>query len=217
MCLLGPCTAAIDVCPFGLLYISPNDWLMMMMMMKMIFWSNWWNEFGRGNRSTRRKPSPAPLCPPQNPTWRPGFEPRTAAVGNQRLTAWAMAWLGCKVRITLRKIIIFDYNLFVEFNPFSIITCINFAPGPRLLENFRNKIIGPVKGSCEHGNEFSDFIKCWEVLELAAQLAASQKGLGSKSDLILYQYNSVCRNANHKFITKNRNFGLYFSFEVNMQ
>jgi hypothetical protein len=22
---------------------------MMMMMMKMIFWSNWWNEFGRGN------------------------------------------------------------------------------------------------------------------------------------------------------------------------
>jgi hypothetical protein len=26
-CLLGPCTAAIDVCPFGLLYISPMiDW-----------------------------------------------------------------------------------------------------------------------------------------------------------------------------------------------
>jgi hypothetical protein len=23
---------------------------------------------GRGNRSTRRKPAPAPLCPPQNPT-----------------------------------------------------------------------------------------------------------------------------------------------------
>jgi hypothetical protein len=22
-CLLGPCTAAIDVCPFGLVYISP--------------------------------------------------------------------------------------------------------------------------------------------------------------------------------------------------
>jgi hypothetical protein len=64
------------------------DWLMMM---KMIFWSNWWNEFGRGNRSTRRKPAPAPLCPPQNPTWRPGLESRTAAVGSQRLTAWAMA------------------------------------------------------------------------------------------------------------------------------
>jgi hypothetical protein len=61
------------------------------MMMMMIFWSNWWNEFGRGNRSTRRKPAPAPLCPPQNPTWRPGLEPRTAAVGSQRLTAWAMA------------------------------------------------------------------------------------------------------------------------------
>jgi hypothetical protein len=24
---------------------------------------------GRGNRSTRRKPTPAPLCPPQIPTW----------------------------------------------------------------------------------------------------------------------------------------------------
>jgi hypothetical protein len=23
----------------------------------MIFWSNWWNEFGRGNRSTQRKPA----------------------------------------------------------------------------------------------------------------------------------------------------------------
>jgi hypothetical protein len=60
------------------------------MMMKIIFWSNWWNEFGRGNRSTRRKPAPAPLCPPQNPTWQPDLEPRTAAVGSQRLTAWAM-------------------------------------------------------------------------------------------------------------------------------
>jgi hypothetical protein len=26
-------------------------------------------KIGRGNRSTRRKPTPAPLCPPQNPTW----------------------------------------------------------------------------------------------------------------------------------------------------
>jgi hypothetical protein len=59
--------------------------------MKMIFWSNWWNEFGRGNRSTRRKPAPGPLCPPQNPSWRPGLEPQTAVVGSQRLTAWAMA------------------------------------------------------------------------------------------------------------------------------
>jgi hypothetical protein len=26
-------------------------------------------KIGRGNRSTRRKPTWAPLCPPQNPTW----------------------------------------------------------------------------------------------------------------------------------------------------
>jgi hypothetical protein len=25
-------------------------------------------KIGRGNQSTRRKPTPAPLCPPQNPT-----------------------------------------------------------------------------------------------------------------------------------------------------
>jgi hypothetical protein len=31
---------------------------------------------GRGNRSTRRKPAPAPLFPPQNPTWpEPGLNP----------------------------------------------------------------------------------------------------------------------------------------------
>jgi hypothetical protein len=46
---------------------------------------------GRGNRSTRRKPTPVPLCPPQIPhdlTW---DRARVAAVGSQRLTAWAMA------------------------------------------------------------------------------------------------------------------------------
>jgi hypothetical protein len=37
---------------------------------------------GRGNRSTRRKPAPMPLCPPQTP-----HAARTAAVGSQRLTA----------------------------------------------------------------------------------------------------------------------------------
>jgi hypothetical protein len=34
------------------------------------------NGFGRGNRSTRRKPVPAPLCPPQIPLARPGHKPR---------------------------------------------------------------------------------------------------------------------------------------------
>jgi hypothetical protein len=41
---------------------------------------------GRGNRSTRRKPAPVPLCPPQTP-----HAARTrnlaAAVGSQRLIA----------------------------------------------------------------------------------------------------------------------------------
>jgi hypothetical protein len=45
---------------------------------------------GRGNRSTRRKPAPVPLCPPQTPH---AARTRTlaAAVGIQRLTACATA------------------------------------------------------------------------------------------------------------------------------
>jgi hypothetical protein len=46
---------------------------------------------GRGNRSTRRKPVPVPLCPSQIPydlTW---DRTRAAAAGSQRLTAWAVA------------------------------------------------------------------------------------------------------------------------------
>jgi hypothetical protein len=39
-----------------------------------------------------------------------------------------------------------------------------------------------VEGSCEHGNEPPGSIKCWEVLGVAAQLAASQEGLSSMSE-----------------------------------
>jgi hypothetical protein len=42
---------------------------------------------GRGNRSTRRKPTPAPLCPPQIPLDQTRARMGAAAVGNQRLTA----------------------------------------------------------------------------------------------------------------------------------
>jgi hypothetical protein len=48
-------------------------------------------EFGgmivRGNRSTRRKPTPIPLCPPQIPHAFGRARTRAAAVGSQRLTA----------------------------------------------------------------------------------------------------------------------------------
>jgi hypothetical protein len=46
---------------------------------------------GKGNRSTRRKPVPVPLCPPQIPhdlTW---AGTRATAVWKRRLTDWAMA------------------------------------------------------------------------------------------------------------------------------
>jgi hypothetical protein len=48
-------------------------------------------KIGRGNRSTRRKPTPAPFCPPQIPLDQNRARTRPAAVGSQRLTAWAMA------------------------------------------------------------------------------------------------------------------------------
>jgi hypothetical protein len=48
-------------------------------------------KFGKGNRSTRRKPAPAPLCPPQISHDLTRARTRAAAVGSQRLIAWAMA------------------------------------------------------------------------------------------------------------------------------
>jgi hypothetical protein len=48
-------------------------------------------KIGRGNRSTRRKPAPAPLCPPQILHDQSSSRTRAAAVGSQRLTARAMA------------------------------------------------------------------------------------------------------------------------------
>jgi hypothetical protein len=41
---------------------------------------------GRGNQSTRRKPAPMPLCPPQTPHSARN-RTRAAAVRSQRLTA----------------------------------------------------------------------------------------------------------------------------------
>jgi hypothetical protein len=48
-------------------------------------------KIGKRNRSTRRKPAPKPLCPPQIPLDQTRDRTRAAAVGSQRLTAWAMA------------------------------------------------------------------------------------------------------------------------------
>jgi hypothetical protein len=50
-----------------------------------------WMKIGKGNRSTRRKPAPAPICPPQMPLDQIMVRTRAAAMGSQRLTAWAMA------------------------------------------------------------------------------------------------------------------------------
>jgi hypothetical protein len=43
-------------------------------------------KIGRGNRSTRRKPAPAPLCPTTNPTCQTWARTRAAAVELPLLT-----------------------------------------------------------------------------------------------------------------------------------
>jgi hypothetical protein len=44
-------------------------------------------KIGKGNRSTQRKPAPAPLCPPQIPLDQTRDRTRAAAVASQQLTA----------------------------------------------------------------------------------------------------------------------------------
>jgi hypothetical protein len=46
---------------------------------------------GRGNHSTRRKPAPVPICPPQIPHDLNRARTPAAAVGSRRLTTWAIA------------------------------------------------------------------------------------------------------------------------------
>jgi hypothetical protein len=44
-------------------------------------------KIGKGNRSTRREPATAPLCPPQIPLDQTRIRTRAVVVGSQRLTA----------------------------------------------------------------------------------------------------------------------------------
>jgi hypothetical protein len=46
---------------------------------------------GRGNRSTRRKSDPVPLCPPQIPHYFTWARTQAAEVWSRRLTTWAKA------------------------------------------------------------------------------------------------------------------------------
>jgi hypothetical protein len=50
---------------------------------------------GRRNRSTWRKPAPAPLCPPKISHYQTRDRTRAAAVGSQRLSAFYFLWRFC--------------------------------------------------------------------------------------------------------------------------
>jgi hypothetical protein len=63
----------------------------------------------RGNRNTRRNPSPMPLCPPQIPHDLIGREPRLPRwEASERLTAWAMHGL------SVRSIVMYYPGIFLE-------------------------------------------------------------------------------------------------------
>jgi hypothetical protein len=51
---------------------------------------------GKGNRTTRGKPAPVPLCPPQIPHVLTRDRILTAATGSRGLTVWAMARPRCQ-------------------------------------------------------------------------------------------------------------------------
>jgi hypothetical protein len=78
---------------------------------------------GRGNWSTRRKPAPVPLCPPQTPH-AARTRTRAATVGSQRLTAWAT------VRphlLTYARVHLFYHNRNCYFTVIYIFFCF-FSP-----------------------------------------------------------------------------------------
>jgi hypothetical protein len=69
-------------------------------------------KIGRGNPSTRRKPAPAPLRPPQIPLDQTRARTRAAAVGSQRLTAGAM---------TRPKYLLLSHSLHQTIHPHTLV------------------------------------------------------------------------------------------------
>jgi hypothetical protein len=74
-------------------------------------WSTWWNEDWKGKLKYSENTCPALLRPPQIPLYQTPDRTRAAAMGSQRLTAWAMerpemgSWYpACKHPVTLLRV-----------------------------------------------------------------------------------------------------------------
>jgi hypothetical protein len=83
--------------------------------MRMIFGAIGGIKFGKGNRSTRRKPTPAPLCPPQNPTWQTRFRtPDCSGRKPKSYTKWscfhAATWLAINAQVPVVEILRPQWN-----------------------------------------------------------------------------------------------------------
>jgi hypothetical protein len=103
--------------------------------MGMIFGAIGGMKIGRGNRSTRRKPAPAPLCPPLIPHDQTRARTPGRRCGSRRITAWAMARPSWRDSVVSYGLDLFGFGYI------------------------------PVEGSCEHGNEPSGSLKFWDILQ----------------------------------------------------
>jgi hypothetical protein len=94
-------------------------------------------KIGRGDRSTRRNPAPVSLYPPQithDLTW---ARTRVAAMGNRRLTAWAMAEPPINlVWSSIERVLFADLPLFQRQKQLSWALCSPF-PVNLLLPHFQ--------------------------------------------------------------------------------
>jgi hypothetical protein len=70
------------------------------------FWSNLWNENWQGKPKYSEKTYPSATLSTTKFHMRPDLEPRTAAVGSQRLTAWAMARPTYEIKYILKEAVV---------------------------------------------------------------------------------------------------------------
>jgi hypothetical protein len=74
-------------------------------------------KIGRGNRSTRRKPAPAPLCAPQIPHGLTSDQTQIAAVESRWLTTWAMVRPCCCCYYYYQRVLLFCVEVVVPLSP----------------------------------------------------------------------------------------------------
>jgi hypothetical protein len=109
---------------------------------------------GRGNRSTLRKPSLMPFRPPQTPH-AGRTRSRAAAVGSQRLTAWAMA-RPLLVKVTFSKQRSLTLSRLFAYQIFAV------RSSPLINLNALTRILATrVKSDSQRSNRYDHSVLLW--------------------------------------------------------